>query len=268
SFAQNAAKALASWWEMAGVEPVDMGQWMRAARPKPPVAQTGPTPPSHQVRAQALAARKPVDSLAEAERLAAAASSLEALAKAVQGFDGCGLKDHARKTLLFNGVVGAKIMVIGEAPDREDDENGVALSGENGQLLDKMLASIGLSRATNCLVTCLIPWRPPGDRMATHEEVTVCLPFLRRQIELAAPQALLLLGGQTAQALLEVKDGIMRARGRSFLYRPQPEHSGIYTQCLLSPAHLRTRPSEKALAWKDLLRFAAQISVNGIASPG
>jgi DNA polymerase len=266
----NAAKVLASWWEMAGVEPPDLDAGARAAQAASDQARQNDLQAAKpaSTRAQALSARKPTDSLADAQNLADASSSLEALAKAIHSFDGCVLKTHARNTLVYDGVQGAPVMVIGEAPDREDDEDGVPLSGENGQMLDKMLASIGLSRTTNCHITCLIPWRPPGDRMPTHEEIAVCLPFLRRQIALAAPQAILMLGGQTASALLGVTDGIVRARARNFTYGKAADSGGIYTQCLFSPAYLRTRPSEKAAAWKDLLRFKAQISARGIALSG
>jgi uracil-DNA glycosylase len=266
-----AAKALAAWWEMAGLEPVDVEtrskSLVRAMGTQNLEADHNPTSkivPS--TRAQAQAARKPTDSLAQAVALAKACTSIEALRKAVEAFDGCTLKSHARATLFANGTVGAPIMIIGEAPDRSDDDTGMCFSGPAGQLLDKMLASIGLDRASNCYLTNMIPWRPPGDRRPTAEEIAICLPFVQRHIELASPKAILFIGGASAQALLEKSDSIMKLRAKSFSYNAaQGQDPGIYAQCLLSPAYLLNRPSEKALVWRDLLRFAAEISVRGVA---
>lgn len=264
---QLAAKALASWWEIAGLEPFDVDAAVKAAGRKSGVgaaalpasaAPQATRPPA--IRAQASAARKPVDSLADAKRLAAACSSIEALHKAVAGFDGCTLKTHARNTVFSDGLVGAPIMIIGEAPDRDDDEGGRSFTGASGQLLDKMLASIGLSRTQNCYLANLIPWRPPGDRKPTADEIAVCKPFIDRHIELAAPKAVLFVGGLSAQTLLGSAESVMKLRTRSFDFG-----TNIYAQCLLSPAYLLNRPAEKALVWKDLLRFQEEISVRGVA---
>lgn len=268
-----AAKALAAWWEMAGLEPFDVDSAVKiAARARGNATITTPaqaaeqaTSPANRLpstRAQASAARKPVDSLGDAQRLAAACTSIEALHKAVTGFDGCTLKSHARNTVFSNGTLGAPVMIIGEAPDRHEDEGGTSFYGPSGQLLDKMLASVGLNRATNCYLTNLIPWRPPGDRKPTSDEIAICKPFIERHIELAAPKAILLVGGLSAQTLLGSSDSVMKLRTRSFNYK-NPD--GPYAQCLLSPAYLLNRPGEKALAWRDLLRFEAEISVRGVA---
>jgi uracil-DNA glycosylase len=261
---QVAAKALASWWEMAGLEPFDVDAAIRAAARAAPKAASAPTQTTRapSTRAQASAARKPVDSLADAKRLAAACTSIEALHKAVASFDGCTLKTNALNTVFSDGVIGAPIMIIGEAPDREDDNVGKSFSGASGQLLDKMLASIGLSRQTNCYLTNLIPWRPPGDRKPTADEIAICKPFIERHIELAAPKAIFFVGGLSAQTLLDTTDSVMKLRARTFSYG---SNGSAYAQCLLSPAYLLNRPSEKALAWKDLLRFQAEISVRGVA---
>jgi uracil-DNA glycosylase len=265
---QVAAKALASWWEMAGLEPFDVDTAVKLARRNmgQSEAKSASVPvPSNQMpstRAQASAARKPTDALADAQRLAAACTSIEALHKAVASFDGCTLKSHARNTVFSDGRVGAPIMVIGEAPDRHDDEAGVSFSGQSGQLLDKMLASIGLNRATNCYLTNLIPWRTPGDRKPTSDEIAICKPFIDRHIELAAPKAILFIGGLSAQTLLGLSDSVMKLRTRSFNFGGS---DGPYAQCLLSPAYLLNRPAEKSLAWRDLLRFEAEISVRGVA---
>jgi uracil-DNA glycosylase len=266
-----AARALAGWWEMAGLEPFDLDAAIRSTKRvegvDPIETKSAPSPPRPPAaRALPSAARKPTDSLAEATALARACTSIEALHKATAAFDGCNLKAHARSTVFADGKVGAPIMIIGEAPDRNDDEAGTCFSGPAGQLLDKMLASIGLSRTTNCYLTTLIPWRPPGDRKPTAEEIAICKPFVERHIELAAPKALLFIGGTCAQALLGSNDSVMKLRAKAFSFGGKGNDSGgIYAQCLLSPAYLLNRPSEKALAWRDLLRFGAQISALGVA---
>jgi uracil-DNA glycosylase len=271
-----AAKALAAWWELAGLEPVDIEADVKVAKRALGVqnleADLGTTgkpavkSPPLSARAQPNAARKPTDSLAEAIALAKACTSIEALHKAVEAFDGCTLKNHAHHTIFAGGTLGAPVMIIGEAPDRNDDSAGACFSGPAGELLDKMLASIGLDRAHNCYLSCLIPWRPPGDRKATAEEIAICQPFIERHIALAAPKAILFIGGTSAQALLGSGDSVMKLRAKSFSYDAGDSNgTGIYAQCLLSPAYLLNRPSEKALAWKDLLRFAAEISARGVA---
>ena len=262
---QAAAKALASWWELAGLEPFDVDVAVKMAQRQSRPASVQDAPVASRVpttRAQASAARKPVDSLADAQKLAAACTSIEALHKAVASFDGCTLKTHARNTVFSDGLVGAPIMVIGEAPDRDEDEAGKSFVGASGQLLDKMLASIGLSRVTNCYMTNLFPWRPPGDRKPTSDEIAICKPLIERHIQLAAPKAILFIGGLSAQTLLGSADSVMKLRTRSFSYG---ETSPAYAQCFLSPAYLLNRPAEKALAWKDLLRFQGEISVRGVA---
>ena len=263
-----AAQALVAWWEMAGLEPFDLDAVIKSTQSKPgktidpAVSVAALSNPAPTARAVASAARKPADSLADAQKLAAACTSIEALAKAVSGFDGCSLKTHARHAVFSDGTIGAPVMVIGEAPGREDDEIGRSFYGASGQLLDKMLASIGLSRHTNCYLTNFVPWRPPGDRKPTSDEIAICKPFIMRHIELAAPKAILFVGGLSAQTLLELTDSVMKLRTRAFSYGSS---DGPYAQCLLSPQYLLNRPSEKALAWRDLLRFQAEISARGVA---
>ena len=268
---EAAAQALAHWWELAGLEPHDLGPALRARTQAfqrqanaPPAPETKITP------ARVTNAKKPVDALAEAQRLAQSCSSLDALYKALESFDGCGLKANARTTVFAGGRVGADIMVIGETAVREDDELGKPFQGPEGELLTKMLASIGLALQQDCYLTCLIPWRPPGNRNPTAEEVALCRPFLIRHIELAAPKAVLMVGGLTGQTLLNTSDGIMKLRTRSFEYRLGLEATkpSIYAQCLISPAYLLNRPRDKALAWQDLLRFEQEISALGVATKG
>jgi uracil-DNA glycosylase len=258
-----AAKALAAWWEMAGVEPVDLDVYLRAAKAVQNKAEVSVSPPKQTItKAQTGKVRTPVDALAEAQRLARACTSIDALNKALASFEGCGLNAYARHCVMPDGILGAPVVIVGGAPDRHDDETGRAYSGANGVLLDKMLASIGLSRTKNCYILPALPWRPPGDRKPTDEEMAICRPFIARHIELAQPKALMLLGGVPAQMLLNSTDSIMKLRTRRFEYAGQ---APIYAQCLLTPAYLRDRPREKSLAWTDLLRFEAEISALGVA---
>jgi DNA polymerase len=268
---ETAAQALAQWWELAGLEPFDLGPAQRARIQElqrqtvdVPVSEVKLTP------ARITNGKKPVDALAEAQRLAQSCSSLDALYKALASFDGCGLKANARTTVFADGRAEADIMVIGETAGREDDEIGKPFQGPEGDLLTKMLASIGLDRTQDCYLTCLIPWRPPGNRNPTAEEVALCRPFLVRHLELAAPKAILMVGGLAAQTLLNTTDGIMRLRTRSFDYGLGAEAPGAtaYAQCLCSPAYLFNRPRDKALAWQDLLRFEQKISALGVARRG
>lgn len=266
---ETAAQALAQWWELAGLEPFDLGpaQRARTLAIQQQKSVEAPPPEAKTTQARVTNAKKPADALAEAERLAKSCSSLDALYKALESFDGCGLKANARTTVFADGRPDAEIMVIGETAVREDDEVGKPFQGPEGDLLTKMLASIGLDRQHDCYLTCLIPWRPPGNRNPTTEEIALCRPFLVRHIELTAPKALLMIGGLTAQSLLNTSDGIMKLRTRSFDYALDPTGAGqkAYAQCLLSPAYLLNRPRDKALAWQDLLRFEQKISALGVA---
>jgi DNA polymerase len=268
---ETAAQALAQWWELAGLEPFDLGPAQRARAQGLQRQSSEPSLPEPKlVPARVNMTKKPVDALAEAHRLAQSCSSLDALFKALESFDGCGLKANARATVFADGRAEADIMVIGETAGREDDEVGKPFQGLEGDMLTRMLASIGLERQQDCYLTCLIPWRPPGNRNPTAEEVALCRPFLTRHIELAAPKAILMVGGLTAQTLLNTADGIMKLRARSFDYGLVTDAAGpkAYSQCLFSPAYLLSRPRDKALAWQDLLRFEQKISALGVARRG
>jgi uracil-DNA glycosylase len=267
----TAARALAEWWALAGVEPPDLDNALRAAKSQAQVPgglrDTATPPLSRQAAARPGAApKRALDVVAEAHAIAAACTSLDALEKAIEAFDGCPLKANARQAVFSDGVRGAPIMIVGEAPGRDEEDAGKPFVGVSGQLLDKMLASIGLSRATNCYITNLVNWRPPGNRTPTQDEIAVSKPFARRHIELAQPKVLLLVGGISAQSLLERNEGIMKLRKSEFSFSINGVGGeNIYTQVLIHPAYLLRRPGEKALAWQDLLRFKAQISALDVA---
>ena len=148
-------------------------------------------------------------------------------------------------------------MFIGEAPGRDEDRIGKPFVGKAGQLLDRMLASIGLDRATNCYITNVINWRPPDNRDPTPEEAAMCLPFLRRHIELVNPRVIVLLGAVAARHVMGITDGIMRSRGRWMEYRVGDRTAPIMPT--LHPAYLLRQPAHKKLAWRDLQALAEKI---------
>lgn len=184
------------------------------------------------------------------------AASLEELRAALAGFDGCALKATAKNLCFYRGAAQSRLMLIGEAPGRDEDLQGKPFVGKAGQLLDKMLAAIGLSEA-DAHITNIVYWRPPGNRTPTPQEAQVCRPFLERQAELVAPDFVLLLGGAAAKEVLGVLDGIMRVRGK---WREITLGScKVRVLATLHPAYLLRTPAAKRLAWRDLLAVKAAL---------
>ncbi len=191
-----------------------------------------------------------------AREQAVSAGTLAELREKLAAFEGCALKNSATNLVFADGAENAKIMIVGEGPGAEEDRIGKPFVGRAGQLLDKMLAAIGLDR-TKVYIANVVPWRPPGNRPPTPQEVALCLPFVRRQIELVAPDFLVLLGASAAQTLLNQKEGIMRLRGQ---WR-EVEFGGRKIRALpmLHPAYLLRAPLKKAQAWRDLRALKAAI---------
>ena len=190
------------------------------------------------------------DAIATAQKLAAGASNLAELRAALENFDGCALKQGATSTVFADGTEQAPVMLIGEAPGREEDRVGRPFVGPAGQLLDRMLAAIGLSRDTNAYITNVINWRPPDNRDPSPEEAALCLPFLRRHIELARPRVIIVLGAVAARHVAGKTDGIMRIRGHWLDYRAGTQMVPLMPT--LHPAYLLRQPAHKKLAWRDL----------------
>lgn len=185
-----------------------------------------------------------------ARRLAAAAGDLAALTAALDKFDGCALKATAKSTCVYRGAEKARLMVIGEAPGRDEDLEGRPFVGPAGRLLDRMLAAIDCDES-NVHITNVVYWRPPGNRTPTPQETQVCRPFLERQIALVEPEALLLLGGAATKAMLDSADGIMKLRGK---WRDLTiAGRSLKVMATLHPAYLLRTPASKRLAWRDLL---------------
>ena len=218
-----------------------LSPWAAPSNPAPPPAETLPA-------IQPVPARGPV---AEARDAARHAVDLDALRNAILAFDGCALRDTATRAVLATGPVLGGLAIVGEVPDEDEDRAGTPFAGRPGQLLDRMLASIGLDRAGVLLVP-LIPWRPPGNRPPSTLELSVCLPFLERALELAAPAHLLLMGSRPSRA---VADCAIRA-GAGWR---TPTLPGLPPHCralaMRHPSYLLSHLPARRDAWTDLLRL-------------
>jgi uracil-DNA glycosylase family 4 len=187
----------------------------------------------------------------------AAITSLDALRAAMADYEGCALKNTASNMIFADGNPAARLMVIGEVPGRDEDRVGLPLVGAAGQMFDRMLASIGLSRA-DTYVTTLIPWRPPGNRTPTDEEMALLMPWLLRHIQLVNPARILLLGGAPAKALLPQAGGILKLRGR--WHDLDPGDGAVRpVMATLHPSYLIRSPAQKRLAYADLLALADKL---------
>jgi uracil-DNA glycosylase len=221
-----------------------------AAPPKPSRTVAAVAPPAY--------AESRGEAAQSARLLAAGADTLVALEAVIAGFEGCALKQTATNTVVADGNPSAPIMIIGEAPGADEDRIGRPFVGRAGQLLDRMLAAIGLDR-TRTLITNAIYWRPPGNRTPTADEIAACLPFVLRHIALVRPKILVLAGGTAARALLPPGPGITRLRGRWFdlaipgLDRPVP------TLPMFHPSFLLRAPERKREAWLDLLALRGRL---------
>jgi len=196
--------------------------------------------------------------LQSARNLAAAARSVGELAEALAAFDGCPLKRTATNLVFADGNPEARIMLIGEAPGADEDRLGKPFVGVSGQLLDRMLACIGLDRRST-YITNVIFWRPPGNRPPTDAEFAACLPFVERHIELVSPEVLVLLGATSAHKLLARNDGITRLRGRWFQFQSAGMARPVPAIPVYHPAYLLRQPAQKRAAWRDWLGILARL---------
>jgi uracil-DNA glycosylase family 4 len=217
-----------------------------------------PASPAAEPRAPAPAATVPDEAqAARAREMARSAGSLEQLREILAGFDGCNLKFTAKSLVFADGNPTAPIMFVGEAPGREEDLEGLPFVGRSGQLLDRILAAIGLDR-TSAYIANVIPWRPPGNRDPSPMETEICRPFIERQIELVGPKVLVTLGNASSKALLRTQTGIMRLRGS---WQPYQTADGreIPLMPTLHPAYLLRNPAHKKLVWRDFLDIKAKL---------
>ena len=197
-----------------------------------------------------------LDVVAEAQKAAQAASNLDELKAAMAGFEHCDLKKGAQNLVFSDGIVGAPLMVVGEAPGREEDIAGKPFIGAAGAMLDRMLGAIDVSRTKDVYITNVIPWRPPSNRDPKSLEIAMMQPFLMRHIALAAPKVLIAMGNISCQALLDRK-GVTRLRGT------WAEAAGLPLMPMFHPAYLLRNPAVKREAWADLLDVRARLKGNG-----
>lgn len=194
--------------------------------------------------------------------MADSAQTLEELKAALLAFEGCALKYTATNLVFGDGNPTARVMLIGEAPGADEDRQGLPFVGQSGQLLDKSLAAIGLTRR-NFYITNIIPWRPPGNRQPTPAETEACLPFVQRHIDLVSPDFLILVGGTAAKTLLGGREGIMRLRGNWKDYTPE-KGKKMKVIAIFHPAYLLRSPGQKREVWLDLIKIKHTLRTAGV----
>jgi uracil-DNA glycosylase family 4 len=275
SDAQDWAELL-RWYAEMGVDeaigevPVDRTQ-PRPAQTTEATADRAAQPPVRS-GAAAAAARRPAPSPAppvsrvlpaaaapDVAGFANAAATLDELARAVAAFEGCALRQTATNTVFADGNPAARLMLIGEAPGAEEDRIGKPFVGRSGQLLDRMLAAIGIDR-TSAYITNVLYWRPPGNRKPTPGEIAACLPFVQRHIVLVRPTVLVLCGGTAASTLLGTAEGITKLRGRWFELAVEGLDRPVKTIATYHPSYLLRSPERKREAWRDLLTIQEELT--------
>tara|TARA_Y100000591_G_scaffold328776_1_gene355999 strand:+ start:255 stop:986 length:732 start_codon:yes stop_codon:yes gene_type:complete len=174
----------------------------------------------------------------------------------IENYDECELLETARSTVFCDGNVDAEIMLIGEAPGNQEDIEGKPFVGKSGQLLDKILETININR-TNCYISNIIPWRPPGNRNPTAEEISMCLPFIKKHIELVNPKILLLVGSISSKSILNKNLGITKLRGEWHIYKEG--NIEVPALPIFHPAYLLRRPNNKSYVMRDILLFKRKI---------
>jgi DNA polymerase len=269
---QAAADLLAWYAEMgvdAALEESPVNRLAPPPEPRPVHSTPLPPPAPEPTRRPPLAAtliapaKHAVASTGETERaaraVAKAAANLEELREALDRYEGCNLRQTATKLVFADGNPAGRVMLVGEAPGRDEDIQGLPFVGRSGQLLDRMLAAIGLDR-DKVYIANVVPWRPPGNRTPTPQETAACRPFIERQIELADPDFLICLGGPAAAELMNNKQGILRFRGqwRDF----DTGTRVIRAMATLHPAYLLRQPLQKRLAWRDFLSLKAALDAS------
>jgi DNA polymerase len=183
-------------------------------------------------------------------------TSLEDLNEFIKTFEGCSLKKTAKNTVLGDGNPNSDILIIAQSPGADEDRTGEILAGRDGDLLDKILKTINISRQ-DCYVSNIIPWRAPGNRKPTEKEIQTCLPFIKKTIELIKPNMIILLGVGTYNALTGEQTTISKIRGSFKIYQEQDKKIKMITT--FHPSYLLQSPLQKAKAWKDFLKVLANI---------
>ena len=245
---------------LIGEAPVDR---MAEERPPPAATLAPPAAPPNRKTAeptgkkteprvlhQAAAPASPEAAAMAAREAARSAGTLDELRALLEKFEGCALRSTATQLVFADGNPQGRVMFVGEAPGHDEDVIGRPFVGRSGKLLDLMMAAIGLDR-TQVYIANVVPWRPPGNRTPTPQETAICLPFIRRQIELANPDIVVCLGGPAMQTLLGIKEGITRARGRWYPFDTGTRE--VRALATFHPAFLLRSPLQKRFAWRDFL---------------
>jgi len=262
---QKSARELLDFYLKAGADALVGEQPVNRFAPepaRPAQAQVEPAAPPLRApeikSAPPLAAPPSPDAAAmEAREAVQSVTTLDELRAALDRFEGCALRATATQLVFADGNPQARLMLVGEAPGRDEDIKGLPFVGRSGKLLDRMLAAIGLDRST-VYIANIIPWRPPGNRTPTPQESQICLPFVRKQIELVDPDLLVCLGGPSATTLLGIKEGITKSRGRWLTYDTGKRE--IRALATFHPAFLLRSPLQKRLAWRDFLAIKKALS--------
>ena len=177
------------------------------------------------------------------------ADKLDKLKKSINNIKNCEFKKNAKNIVFADGNPKAKIMIVGEAPGSNEDQEGIPFVGRAGALLDKMLASIDLNRK-NVYITNVVNYRPPDNRRPTEEEINRYLPYLKKHIEIINPKILVLLGSTALNALVGNEVVISKARGKWI----EKQFGECKTSIIVTfhPAFLMRQPAQKKMAWIDL----------------
>lgn len=228
------------------------------AAPPPTASGTPPAPTPQPAAPPRLPAIPDAEAIALAKEVAGKADTLDDLRKAVEAFEGCNLKLTARSTIFEGGRRGAAVMAIQDAPGRDDDASGEALTGPEGQLFDRMLAAIGRLR-DDCYLGFTVPWRVPGNAVPSPLQAAICKPFVERQIELARPDFVVLLGNGAARIMLDTAENILQLRGH---WKTLHTASGFEVPAIatLQPRFLLEQPAQKRFAWADLLQIGDRLN--------
>jgi uracil-DNA glycosylase len=252
----HTAKAMLLWqMELGADEAIGEAPVNRFAAAEAPPRPAAPPQPAMAAEAQTRAAGE--DPVVVARMLADGARDLPSLRDALAAYDHCELKKGARSLVFADGNPAARVMIVGEAPGRDEDQQGLPFVGRAGQLLDRMFDAIGMGRAhpdaeRALYIANVLPWRPPENRDPAPDEIAMMLPFVRRHVELVGPEVLVLMGNHSCQALLGRK-GITRLRGQ------WTEALGRPALPMFHPAYLLRNPHAKREAWHDLLMLQARL---------
>lgn len=278
-------ETLLNWYLAAGADeaigdvPIDRlaasgrgPERVKTSIPEVPPAKTAPSaaaspnrpppdrlPPASAAPAMGLGPDSPAAAIAAARAAAASAPTLEALRQAVDAFEGCALRRTATQTVFADGVPESGVVFIGEAPGADEDRIGRPFVGVSGQLLDRMLATIGLDRARNAYIMNVLYWRPPGNRKPTDTEIAICRPFVERQIALIAPRLIVLVGGTASAGMIPGSAGITRIRGQWVTLPVSGLAAPIPAMPMYHPSFLLRSPERKRESWTDLLSIKSKL---------